>query len=285
MSLRKPAYTAAEVAAAADAIRANTAILETAYADAAAEFTLWDSTAPGFLEAQGLKRLKCPSEQQFFPSTARGAPDVNWLMANAVPAMAGFNPLSMDIECYAKKDKPEDPAPTTPTEIGYLRTFVGCFRKGNPGQKLGVYMTPVERYGGCATVGPGPVRDQRIADWTARNAIMQPLADDVDYIFPSVYGLYLMPTWVTFAQQNIAQARLLAGHKPVVGYLWPIWHRNSGREGQPINYDDWMTMLETCFPICDGIAIWMASTDRFDPAAEYWKATEDFMKRHGLMGR
>jgi hypothetical protein len=86
-------------------------------------FQIWDSTASGYLVAQGFPRLKCPSEQQFFPDEARGAPNVAWLMTNAVPNMAQYNPLSIDVEAYGRKATATEP-PYTEQDIQYLCTIV-----------------------------------------------------------------------------------------------------------------------------------------------------------------
>ena len=282
-------YTPDQVADAFTTIRDNLDLIEVAYAEAIGpkpvEYIIWDATAPGFLTDQGLTRLKTPSESCFYEGSGR-VPDKDWLLANAVPEFAEYDPLSIDIECYGAKENPDDPAPYTETEIGYLCTVVDAFHEGNPGQRIGVYMTPPERYGGCTAYPPDhPKTEERWNNWTGRNEIMKPLADKVEILFPSLYALYPdMDQWVRFAQQNVEQARMLAGGKPVIGYLWITWHNNSGLTGY-IGYDEWTIMLETLYPICDGIAIWAKSTDDFDPNAGYWKATEDFMKKYHLMGR
>jgi hypothetical protein len=284
-------YTPDQVADAFTAIRDNLDLIELAYDEAintpapAVTFQVWDATAPGYLEAHGLIRLKTPSESQFFPSDKRRPPDFEWMAANAVPKMAEFDPLSIDIECYGKKDNPDDPAPYTPEEIEWLRRTVEVFHEGNPGQRVGVYMTPPERYGGCSAYpDDSPTYNERWASWTERNKIMQPLADEADMMFPSLYGLYSkMDQWERFARQNVEQTRMLAGKKPVIGYLMSDWHNNAEATG-PIGYDDFMRMLEVCYDCCDGVAIWRGSKTEFNPEDAYWKATVDFMKRYHLNG-
>lgn len=291
MTTKQPTYTPEQVEQAFEAITENLNIIEQAYNEAigtAAKepFMCWDATAPGYLEAQGLPRLITPSESNWFPGDARGAPDLDWIKENAVPKFADEDPLVIDIECYGKKDNPDDPAPTTAQEVEYLRSVVEVHQQGVPGQRVGVYSYPPERYGGCATCGPDDY-DERWGNWTDRNALFAPLAEQVYAIFPSLYGLYSdMDTWVKFAQQNVEQARMLAPGKQVIGYLWPEWHNNAAPEASgPIDYDSWMIMLETCLGCCDGIAIWHWSSSRFDPDAPWWRATEDFMAKHHLNGR
>ena len=211
---------------------------------AESQFFVWDSTAPGYLVDQGLPRCKCPPESGFFPTEARGAPDLAWIRANAVPKYTE-DPLAIDIECYGTKAE-GDTYKYTSQEIGWLASVVKEFHKARPAQRVGIYMTPPERYGGCSPYSDPnhPEYKQRWADWTTRNQVMIPLAQEADIMFPSLYGLYSdMAQWERFARQNVEQTRMISQGKPVLGFIWPTWHNNAEATG-PIGYDDWMIMLE-----------------------------------------
>lgn len=300
----EPTYTPEQVADAFKNIRDwvpltstgndNLDLIEVAYQEAIETepqppqqtFQCWDATSGGKLAGEGLPRMITPSESNWFPTSARGAPDLNWIKANTVPKFAQYDPLVIDIECWIKKENENDPAKITATETEWLRSIVEVHQQGVPGQRVCVYSLPPERYGGCSSVADGSdEQKQRWNDWTDRNAIMAPLAEQVYAITPSLYGLYSkMDQWVKFAKQNVEQCRMLAPDKPVIGYLWPEWHNNAEATGF-ISYDDWMIMLETCFECCDGIAIWEGSWWSHDANAPWWRATVDFMTNHSLNGR
>ena len=291
MTKPRTSYTPDQVAEAFSSIRSNLDLIEIAYSEAISTpvpepdaFIVYDASSSGEINAKhGLPRLKTPSESNFFPGSARGAPDLEWIAENACPKMAKYNPLVIDIECYGTKENPDDPAKTTAQETEWLRSIVETFQRENPGQLVGVYSYPPERYGGCSSYPPGsPTYNERWEDWAERNAIMQPLADQVHAEYPSLYGLYSkMEQWVQFATGNIEQTYMLAPNKKVIAYLWPEWHNNAEAEGF-IGYDDWMVMLETCFEHCDGIAIWEGSWYDLDESQPWWQATVDFCNAHGI---
>lgn len=152
-----------------------------------------------------------------------------------------------------------------------------------PGVKIGFYMYPVVRDFWTPVVGYNDVA--RVARWHDRNDALQPLADKVDMIIPSLYTFYDMATsadaWKRYAIANIQEAKQYG--KPVYVILWPEYHdSNTTLKGTNIPGVYWREQLETVYEYADGVIIWGGWKRSWDPNAEWWLSTVEFIRDHGL---
>lgn len=114
-----------------------------------------------------------------------------------------------------------------------MRKFLDIFswfRSERPDVKIGVYsMFPGRDYW-----TPVNNRPAEMAAWRAANEYLRPLANAVDYIFPSIYTFYNDPNgWEVYARANIREAQIYG--KPVYPFLWPTYHDSTVLRGQSIS--------------------------------------------------
>jgi hypothetical protein len=145
----------------------------------------------------------------------------------------------------------------------------------NPEIKTGYYSIVPKRDYWRAKENPG---SKEYREWQRENDQLQPVADNVDYLFPSLYTFYdYQPGWVAYAEANIAEARRLAKGKPVYVFLWPSYHESNAQlKGKPIPADFWRLQLETAKRLADGVVIWGGS--KWDPEAPWWSETRKFLE-------
>lgn len=137
--------------------------------------------------------------------------------------------------------------------------------------------------------GAPPIRDywraiglpssQNYLAWQAENNLLQPLANAVDVLFPSIYTFYNdQAGWTKYAIANLSEARRLAGGKPVYAFIWPQFHDSNKTLGlQPIPGEFWALQLRTVAQYSDGVVIWGGWKVKWDEQAEWWQATRQFM--------
>ena len=152
-------------------------------------------------------------------------------------------------------------------------------KKVNPNVKYGYYSCiPLRDY--WSPVNGDPVK---IKEWQAANDYLQPLADSLDVICPSLYTFYdNHASWQKYAKANIAEAKRLAKGKPIYVYLWPKYHNSNKEYGNKfIDGDFWKLQLETVYNSgVDGIIIWDYSRGKaWNPQLPWWKETAAFLKR------
>ena len=157
--------------------------------------------------------------------------------------------------------------------LAKLMRVVDVIHEHKPGLRMGYYgLIPRQDY--WASVGDDA---RKLAAWRALNKSMQPLANRVDVVFPSVYTFYDDPNgWVRFAEASVAQARQYG--KQVYVFLCPWYHNSNKRlRGQPIGADFWKLELETAHRLADGVVIWSAPTTHWSDDAPWWVQTRAFM--------
>jgi Hyaluronidase. len=142
--------------------------------------------------------------------------------------------------------------------------------------------------------GAPPVRDywraikkptsKEYISWQKDNDALQSLADTVDALYPSIYTFYDdQYGWVEYAKAQIKEARRLANGKPVIVFLWPKYHdSNKLLKNKYIPASFWRVQLETALAFADGAIIWGGWQETWDPNAEWWKETQDFIMDNGL---
>ena len=153
-----------------------------------------------------------------------------------------------------------------------------------PEVKIGFYgMPPVSDYWRAIDAKP----EHRREDWRRENDAIQALADLQGAFYPSLYTFYAdQKGWVEYAEAQIAEARRLAGNKPVYVFLWPQYHDSNKLLGcRFIAADFWRLQLATASRLADGVIIWggweVCKKDggpmKWDEQAEWWLVTKDFL--------
>lgn len=189
----------------------------------------------------------------------------------------------LNIEHWPLDIRKADPAEVA-HNIDRLKTIIGWMRDEVPSIKVGIYsMVPVRSYWTPADYARKPdLYADQFAAWQAANDALQPLADAVDVLFPSLYTFYEdQGGWGRYAQGNIAEARRLSGGKPVYPFLWPQYH-NSNAEiaGQMIPGDYWRIQLDTVLDQADGAVIWSWSPGlQWDESWDWWRETRKVLEQ------
>jgi hypothetical protein len=157
------------------------------------------------------------------------------------------------------------------------------------------YTGPLGYYG-ILPIGGNPARVLQAEggsdreQWLRENARAQPLADRVEVIYPSLYTRSPdAQAWELFASRTLQQAHKMAPGKPVYAFLWPQY--NPGDPTLALRYIPaslWTKELELVKKSADGAIIWggiatskAEGVPSWDPAADWWKATVEFISRQG----
>jgi hypothetical protein len=252
----------------------------------AADFVVRDATrypTNPDLSPYGLKNIVVAYESSLWPSGAsKATPDLNHIRTKYIPKVRLQNPdvIVLDIEVY--KFNGATTAADWNSNINKLKSVVAVFRQEMPNTKIGYYLLLPER-NWLAACGDPRKRAARTAAWHDRALRMQPLADVVDIIFPSLYTFYGDPAsiacWPNYAKANIEQARIYG--KPVWTFLWMKYHST----GTWIPGPFWRTQLETVHANADGVVIWSQSLNStaWSWTAPWWVETKKFMTAKSLM--
>ena len=234
------------------------------------------------LAKYGLKNLEVVYEGSLWPAGAsRDQPDLKYILKNYIPKARAkrLDVLVIDIETW--------PFTSTQTSaqitenIAKYKKVVNLFRRELPGVKLGLYGAVPQRNWLAACGDPKKIAS-RTASWHQRNMALQPLADAVDIIVPSLYTFYEDPKsvacWPAYAKANIDEAKFFG--KPVWPFLWMKDHKAEAFLGSAF----WRTQLETVYQHADGLVIWsMASSrDKWSYTAPWWLETVAFLKSKNL---
>lgn len=240
------------------------------------------------LEQFGLKSLLVTGN--IWPNNkAADEPDESTVRNFARQLIAqGKDKVCIDIEHW-----PMYPPGTTPEVPGGVEVTTDKFLKvadwmhsEAPGVSIGFYAYPPIR--DYWTPGYFYSKDPAtLARWRERNDLLSRLAEKVDIIFPSLYTFYdLAPPgsldgWKKYAIANIEEAKQYG--KPVYPIIWPQYHdSNKTVGGNHIPGPSWREQLETILDHADGVVIWGGWQLEWNPNAEWWLATLDFIRDHGL---
>jgi hypothetical protein len=198
-------------------------------------------------------------------------------------AKKGLFKLVLDIEHwptnYAISSKPE--VEETMRKIIQIMTWM---RSEVPKLELGVYgFPPLREYW-------TPVRAKSLRElntWRSLNEFLRPLADEADFITPSLYTFYEdVPGWITYASANIIEAQRFG--KPVFPFLWPRYHLSNAKlKVDFIPGRFWATQLQTVRNSgVQGVVLWdwdattrSATKGVLDPSLEWWQETVKFTQR------
>lgn len=214
---------------------------------------------------------------EWFKNEAR-LPDKDSVQRVARETAATSGPVVIDIEHWPLKGDSDQ----VRSGLSQYMTVLQWFKEMVPGLAVGYYGTPPLRDYWRAI---GPPASKEWQSLSKDNDRLQPLADAVDLLFPSLYTFYTdQGAWVRYAYGQIAQARRCAKGKPVYVFLWPQYHdSNREHKGQYLPADYWRLELETAKQYADGIILWGGWGGNNRPAkweddAGWWKVTKDFMK-------
>lgn len=234
------------------------------------------------LATYGLKNIIVAYESSLWPSGASHVePDVNYIAKTYIPKIRNSNPdvVAIDIEGWPFKTTMT--ATEITANINKFKKVISVFRRELPNTKIGFYLVMPER-NWLAPCGDPKKVASRTKLWHDRNVKLQPLADAVDIIFPSLYAFYedakSEACWPQYAAANIAEAKSFG--KPVWPFLWMKYHTT----GNLIPAAFWRKQLEVVYEKADGLAIWsMASAgDAWSYTAPWWVETASFLKSKGL---
>ena len=235
------------------------------------------------LSKHGLKHIEVVYESSLWPRGAsRVQPDLRHISKVYIPKIRRkrLDVLVIDIEQWLFK--PGQTAAQVSENIVKYKKVIDVFRRDLPGVKLGLYSVLPER-NWLAPCGDPKKRASRSASWQQRTLQIQPLADAVDIIFPSLYTFYetrpaAVACWSDYAKANIEMAKQFG--KPVWAFLW--MKNRAGDTFLPPSL--WKTQLETVYQYADGMVLWsMASSrDRWSWSAPWWVETAQFLKAKGL---
>jgi hypothetical protein len=111
-----------------------------------------------------------------------------------------------------------------------LKRTLDLIHDTNPNLMIGLYRLLPMRNTTANSQNP----DTRFEEWQAQNdRNMSVLGPSVDLLFPSLYTLHLgdelrttEERWAAFAEENVREARRVAGGKPVIPFLALYYHPN-----------------------------------------------------------
>ena len=114
--------------------------------------------------------------------------------------------------------------------------------------------------------------------WQAANDFLQPLADRVDFIAPSLYTFYDKPdAWQFYAERNLEQAGRYG--KPVLPFLTSHFHTSVDQKGA-VDNDFWRLQLETVrdsgVEQVEGLVLWRGFGE-LSADTPWWQETVDFL--------
>lgn len=164
-----------------------------------------------------------------------------------------------------------------PANVQNLVTIGQWFKAALPsGVKFGFYsMAPIRDY--WRSLNPA---SQDFKNWQADNTKMQPLANVVDVLFPSLYTFYPdRAGWVKYATANVNEAKRIAGGKPVIPYLWPHYHEsNAAMQGAALLGSYWRLQLDQVQSLgLTSAVIWGGYQKPWNENACWWTDTKDFL--------
>jgi hypothetical protein len=175
-----------------------------------------------------------------------------------------------------------DDAPVLERMRRYVTVFDWIRRAG--------YSDPMGYYGAVPTYNPEGFMEAegspKRAQWRKENDRIQPLADRVDILFPSLYtDDEDIGKWQKRADATLQEARRLAHGKPVYPFLWPQYagtNRPFSLMYMPAS--QWTRELEVVSRNADGVVIWggialpgSKAAPKWDEASPWWQSTLEFL--------
>jgi hypothetical protein len=160
-----------------------------------------------------------------------------------------------------------------------LARFIGWAKNEHPGLKVGLYsQVPITDLYAHSS----PFKKAR---WQEGNTVLQPLADTLDYLCPSIYCYYDDTTqYAGYARAIVSEAKRLAKGKKVYPFVSPQYHPSGDHVDKFVSKAYFARVLKTIKDSgADGCILWGGSkamsskVHSWDPNAGWWQATMEFM--------
>ncbi|MES1195335.1 MAG: hypothetical protein ABUL58_00115 [Steroidobacter sp.] len=152
-------------------------------------------------------------------------------------------------------------------------------RREKPELKFGFYgIPPAHTYWPLAT---SQFKDE-YQEWRQANRTLKPLAEQVDFIFPSLYTYYEdRDGWKRYATAMLDAAR--HHEKPVMPFLWFEYHdSNSQLRDHELNAASWREELALCHQLADGVVLWGGYQRNWSDSARWWNAAKKEFQLNAL---
>lgn len=188
-------------------------------------------------------------------------------------------PICFDIETIAHTD-----SVYLAQACLFFNQLTAMIRIACPKAKIGYYsLPPFRQY--------WPVINRRTSPapynaWLQSNTDIQPIIDNVDLCFPSLYTFYgSLPAevadWCHYARENIAEARRIAKGKPIYPFIWPQFHESNATLGsQLIPGSYWRMQLDYLKGLgCQGAVIWGGNQQPWNNASPWYVELKEFSDR------
>ena len=162
-------------------------------------------------------------------------------------------------------------------KIPHFLKVIDLWRKAYPNKTVGFYGEMPHRDYWRAKYGESG--KETYDAWQLENEAMFPVADVVDYIYPSLYTFYNdVEGWKKYAIHNLMESKQY--RKPVIPFLWPYYHNsNTALVGQYIGDDYLRSELELVLTYCDDVIIWDWRNVAWEDSdnAKWWAVVQEFL--------
>ncbi|MEW5745717.1 MAG: hypothetical protein AB1805_09825 [Nitrospirota bacterium] len=177
--------------------------------------------------------------------------------------------VCIDIEHWPVVGNPDE----VKKSIIKYKTVASLIKEINPTVKIGFYgVLPVRDYWRAN----GAKGKDKFEEWLLENKALQPIAEVIDVVFPSLYTFYSdKEGWEVYAIENLKEAKKYS--KPVYPFLWPMYHEsNFLLKEQYISGDFWHLQLNISRDYADGVIIWGGWQEEWNEHAAWWTETKKF---------
>jgi hypothetical protein len=203
--------------------------------------------------------------------TATSMPDFPKMEQAAATLPVDYNGvIVLDIEMW--------PVYTDKSLLGRFETVFDFFKGRFPNATIGYYgIFPDRSIFECLF----PRAAFQYTVWQKRNDVVAPLAYKMDAFFPSLYTMYEdQDRWEIYCKANVEEARRYALGKPVIPFIWPLYHGAAfpiPLRLQMIPTDYMRHQIECCYKYADGVVIWQDNGNyAWSNDTPWYKAATDF---------
>jgi hypothetical protein len=246
------------------------------------KFRLFDSTGAKTLGA-GFEPVILLTESNFYPTDARGAPDLTWFKTVSLPKIKARYPDSkrfvIDIEWFFSSG-------ATAQEVLWYVDIVKTMKDFAPDWEIGAYSCPLRSQNHLT--GTTAEIQTRTQAWLDAQVVFKPLLSYVDFGAISIYVLTSNEDlFERYVRSNIDMWKYFS-NKPVYPYFWPEYHRNAKRpdgtslEGVAVPASLMRKALDICYEKANGISIWHFAAYRLDTSAAWWIELNSWRNEKGL---
>jgi hypothetical protein len=232
------------------------------------------------LKQHGFDGIRVIYASEFWPSKkAEKFPNIAHITTLAENKLGPDEFVCIDIEHWPL-DIRRHRTTAVKRSIAKHASTIATIRAIQPEKKIGIYsMFPLRDY-------HTPTKNKNVHKWEQANTFLNPIAQYSDVIYPSLYTFYDDPdNWKKYAVANINEAKKYG--KTVIAFVWPQYHgSNKAKKYKFIDYKFWLLQLQVVYQHADGIVIWSPGgthQSAWNPEAEWWQATKDFIQKNNLI--